>query len=353
MARKDILPSYLGQQAWQDLFDAVDAIFATNVDIPANNLGLLRSIHAISPNNTVIPTAITGGVLFDSNDMDYFETEVLVKQLNMLGLVINLPQYFASQQLVLMLRTIAQYWYSKGTSNVANYLTYLLGMPISMTRMWTADYVTFLTEGDPGIGATVYQGGTWYPTTTVQVVITGFSLPGGMPLEIFGQFFEEFINYTVVPQYVLNIPALFATTTTGPFIPLEFDDYEIDYHFIANFNLSSGDQNSANGGGGYEAITTIGIPGAGGTGYTLPAAPTANFTASVTSGVHPLTVTFTNLSSGYIPYAAWDFNGMNFVNFIGFTPPSWIYTTAGTYHAKLTVMNSVGLVSHTVTITVT
>ncbi len=65
-----------------------------------------------------------------------------------------------------------------------------------------------------------------------------------------------------------------------------------------------------------------------------PAAPTANFTASPTSGCAPLTVTFTDQSTGDIDSWSWDFGD-------GSTSteqnPTHQYTSAGTYTVKLTV----------------
>ncbi|MEQ8200944.1 MAG: PKD domain-containing protein [Syntrophomonadaceae bacterium] len=77
------------------------------------------------------------------------------------------------------------------------------------------------------------------------------------------------------------------------------------------------------------------------TGIT-PVAPTAAFSAAPTSGTAPLTVNFTDASTGTTPLSwAWDFDNDG-------TPdstaknPSHIYDTAGTYTVKLTVTNDVG-----------
>ena len=352
MARSNILPSYLRQQPWQDLCDAIDAVFSTAVDIPTNNLGLLRNIHAISPTNTAVPEAIAGGYLFIPDQLDYFENPVLIKQINLLGLVINLPQYFTPEQLTLILRTIGMFWYSKGKADVANYLSFILGTPVTITRMWTQDYVNFLPEGDPGIGTNIWYSGPWYPTTTMQITVEGFTLPGGMPIEIFGQFLEEFINYNWVPQYFLSAPPLFVTSSNGQFVPFTCDPWSLDYQFVANFNLTSTDQDAANAGGGFESITTIALPTLSGSGYTMPSLPTASFSASVTSGSHPLTVTFTDSSSGYIIGYAWDFLGNGTIESTLASPAAFTYYSAGTYIARLTVINSAGLAHHTVTITV-
>jgi PKD repeat protein len=72
---------------------------------------------------------------------------------------------------------------------------------------------------------------------------------------------------------------------------------------------------------------------------TLPPPPVAGFTASPTSGVAPLTVNFTDQSTGHIRTWAWNFGD-------GGTSaeqnPSYTYTTAGTFTVSLTVTGAGG-----------
>jgi PKD repeat protein len=79
--------------------------------------------------------------------------------------------------------------------------------------------------------------------------------------------------------------------------------------------------------------------------------PTASFTAAPTSGIAPLTVQFTDTSTGTVESRAWDFQNDGIVDS---TAPSatFTYTSPNTYTAKLTVTNSSGSSSATRTITV-
>ncbi len=65
-----------------------------------------------------------------------------------------------------------------------------------------------------------------------------------------------------------------------------------------------------------------------------PTAPTANFTANTTSGIAPLTVTFTDQSSGTVSTYAWSFGDGQTSTLQN---PSHIYPTPGTYTVQLTV----------------
>src|SRR5882672_2511503 len=79
---------------------------------------------------------------------------------------------------------------------------------------------------------------------------------------------------------------------------------------------------------------------------TLPGgAPVANFTASATSGVAPLAMNFSNMSTGSITSYAWAFGD-------GTTStakaPSHVYTAAGIYTVSLTVIGSSGSNTRTI-----
>src|SRR5690606_36738063 len=66
----------------------------------------------------------------------------------------------------------------------------------------------------------------------------------------------------------------------------------------------------------------------------------ANFSASPTDGLAPLPVDFTNLSSGAYDTCLWDF-GDGATN-DACDDPSHVYTMAGSYTVKLTVMGPFG-----------
>ena len=74
----------------------------------------------------------------------------------------------------------------------------------------------------------------------------------------------------------------------------------------------------------------------------LPSAPTAAFTSDVQSGNAPLTVKFTDQSTGTGPLTyTWDFNNDGSVDNTT-QSPSYTYTNPGTYSVNLTVTNGIG-----------
>lgn len=72
---------------------------------------------------------------------------------------------------------------------------------------------------------------------------------------------------------------------------------------------------------------------------TAPELPFADFTADPTSGEAPLTVDFSNKSTGVIDSYLWDFGDGESSTDIN---PTHIYTTSGTFEVVLTVSNSSG-----------
>jgi len=82
-----------------------------------------------------------------------------------------------------------------------------------------------------------------------------------------------------------------------------------------------------------------------------PTAPTAHFTTSTTSGTAPLTVNFTDTSTGDpTPTPSWNFGDNSPVDTT--SAPSHTYTTAGVYTVVLTATNTAGSDTEQATITV-
>lgn len=85
-----------------------------------------------------------------------------------------------------------------------------------------------------------------------------------------------------------------------------------------------------------------------------PTAPTSSFTANPMSGAVSLPVRFTDKSTGTPTKWEWDYDGNGIIDLsrTSSSNPSYTYTTAGTYNAKLTVSNPGGSHSSIQTINV-
>ena len=76
--------------------------------------------------------------------------------------------------------------------------------------------------------------------------------------------------------------------------------------------------------------------------HAIPPPPVADFEASLTNGVAPFEVTFTDLSSGVIINRFWDFGDNDTTNTLA-TTLDHIYDIAGTYTVQLTVTGPSGV----------
>ncbi len=94
-----------------------------------------------------------------------------------------------------------------------------------------------------------------------------------------------------------------------------------------------------------EAYTFVNVIGDGTIAASFAAdlvAPTAEFSAEPTGGVAPLTVAFTDLSTGSAPLTyAWDFDNDGSVDSTS-PNPSYTFAAAGTYTVSLSVSNAAG-----------
>jgi len=84
---------------------------------------------------------------------------------------------------------------------------------------------------------------------------------------------------------------------------------------------------------------------------TVRPAPVADFSRAPASGNAPLTVTFTDKSTGEIDFWSWDFPGGSPSNETGKGPHTVTYSSAGTYTASLNVTNECGSDNATASIT--
>lgn len=198
--REILLPPYLFvNEYFTDFMNAVDEVFETMVDIPTEVLGDLRNMWVTNP-------ALEQSLYDNPNQLIPFsswsqpERDILVKQVNMLGMKLRSAGIISDDGYQAIARWVGMYWFGKGTQSFINFINYSLSSSLRVVKLWTQDYKNFLPDGDPGIGTPIWAGGTWYPTTTVSIIAAGGLTNIDIPTLV--NFFYEIANYNLVLQSV-------------------------------------------------------------------------------------------------------------------------------------------------------
>jgi PKD repeat protein len=235
-----------------------------------------------------------------------------------------------------------------------------LTVDFTNTTTGTATEYTWNFGDNSNIVTNVNPSHTFTEVGTYNVILEALG-PGGQT----STFSHVTVNNAQVPAPVANFET---STQSGP-VPLtlqltntssgtvdtylwDFDGDNITDSIEANPTIQINNPGDVNirliaiGPGGQDETTqTI-------TAVNPPDAPVAGFTVSTQTGNAPLTVNFTNTTTGDATGYAWDFNGDDVTDSTD-TNPSFSFNDVGTYNVKLTATGVGGSTTAIETITVT
>ena len=163
MSRSVLLPDSLNTPFWRTLIDSVDHVWQDDID------NKIKDIYRI--NESIRFDATEDFSLTSESNLNIMDRETAIKKLNSLGLKLRTTEGISNEALTRLCANISIYWFSKGSKQFIPFISYTLGVRIKVVQLYTNDYITFLEEGDIGIGTTIYAGGTWYPTSHVRVYV--------------------------------------------------------------------------------------------------------------------------------------------------------------------------------------
>ncbi|MCB9459845.1 MAG: PKD domain-containing protein [Anaerolineaceae bacterium] len=194
----------------------------------------------------------------------------------------------------------------------------------------TTDATATFTYNNPGsYNATLTVNGAGTADTITQAITVSAA-----PVAPVASFTADPISGTA------PLTVTFTSTSTGDVESLSWDfngdgapDNTTDGTATFTYN-NPGDYNATltvNGAGTNDTISQVISVSA------APVAPVASFTAAPTSGTAPLTVTFTNTSTGDVEGLSWDFNGDGTPDNTTDGTTTFTYNNPGDYNATLTV----------------
>ncbi len=196
--RRDLLPPYLQQDIWVELADAIDTLWGNTVENQIDALGKLRELWIA---NKAVEADVEKRILVDPSKYSSFDPTTEMLRMNLLGVALTAPNFISLEDSVRINRNVASFWYSKGLGDFIDFIGYCLNVKAEMINLWTEDYIVFVPEGQHG--TPLWEGGTWYPTTHVQVKFD----PGkymGFPVVSFIQLFYDIANYDLVIEKLIS-----------------------------------------------------------------------------------------------------------------------------------------------------
>ena len=200
LPRSILLPPYLAINPYfVEFTDAIDQIFDAPIDAKIQALANLRNVWATSKTTEA---TIASGKMISIEEWGGPDRSTVINQVNMLGMRLTNADLLDDNSYRTISRFLGQYWFEKGKGAMIDFLNFCTNTQFALINLWTQDYKTFLPEGDSGIGTTIYDGGTWYPTTHVRLQVIGSA--SASDLQTIGTFFYEIANYNLVLDAIVQ-----------------------------------------------------------------------------------------------------------------------------------------------------
>ena len=207
LPRSILLAPYLATNDYfVDYTNAIDEIFESTVDAKIDALAQIRNMWVTTK---ALEEKSAANKMLDFSDWGGPERAVIVSQTNLLGVKLSNAGIISEKSYRAIAKFLGSYWFEKGKASMMDFVNFCLGTNLVINRLWTKDYVFFVPEGSPKIGATIYDTvpGPWYPTTHVKIQV-----PDDYYISVttLSKFFYEISNYNLIlftgTDYDIPIP---------------------------------------------------------------------------------------------------------------------------------------------------
>lgn len=207
MDRSLLLPKYLlDNSVWTDMSKAIDKVFKGKVDDPARYIQWIRDYFI--QDEAMKQGVETSTRLLSLDSFNDYDRVLLIRLANLVGFSFRNSSDIADTDYLRILRNLPNYWYSPGNASFIDFFSLMLNSPFEIVNMWTEDYKTFVPEGSAQIGTKIYNGGTWYPTTHVEISYDAIKFPVSFNKVI--EFFYYIDPYNLVLKAVKSKSTIFA-----------------------------------------------------------------------------------------------------------------------------------------------
>lgn len=204
--RRVLLPPNMQDvPVWDEMMQFIDRVLKGKIDDPTAWLAQLRYLWIEADSAA---SQIEAGQLLDLSDFEVPEKEILIRQAHQLGFDFQDSDLINAEDYQRIVRNLAHFWYSKGKPNFIDFLGFVLNSTMTIQNLWSVQGPTYdtygpmLPEGDAGIGAPVWEGGAWFPTTHVNLLFDPFRFNSPSFAKLINLFYAV-ANYNLVVENIL------------------------------------------------------------------------------------------------------------------------------------------------------
>ena len=133
--RSKLLPPYLaGNPYFKDFADAIDKVWAEQVDQRIDVIKYLRNMWVTNP---TVEQKIDNGEMINLEDWTRPERSILVKQVNLLGMKLKSAGLLTDQNYLTVSRFLGLYWFGKGTEDFIQFINFALILDLEVSNLWS------------------------------------------------------------------------------------------------------------------------------------------------------------------------------------------------------------------------
>ena len=179
MSYLDRMPYPLRENpTWVDFANALDTVYSNYITSPIQQLASFYDADVIPPGTNITGEVVDPAVSsLAPSGLPWVDIAYRIYLARMLGCNFEYLMELSYTSINTLINSISMYYSEAGTPAWYEYVGYLTSTIIQVTTLWAtvdpahATYINYQPEGSSSIGTSIVEGGTWYPTSTVNLTI--------------------------------------------------------------------------------------------------------------------------------------------------------------------------------------